>query len=386
MVSSNNNDACVIKSITDDGSSTITIGGLNGILAASIKRVDMQLTISSIPHQIFQAFPVLETLQLFNTGINVITPGTFEYASSLKSLQIHSGNIKNLEAFSFKGLKKMEKLGIWTCGIEHIDVAAFSGLTQLKDLNLFDNLISSIAPGTFSDSVNLEQISLSFNKLQRIDDGIFYFPKLTGLNLQGNQIIMIDSSFLDHLPSIRSLSMKYNLCVNENFWIESARDLENVRNVLRSCFENFDTTETPETSSSPTTFTESNITTELPETTIELQTTRETTVVTEPETTAVTKETTETSVVPTSTFPPNHVLITCQFSYGADNKYECLMDGIVMEDRTKIVFIGGHLPGKTNDDCRVVRIFRSRVISTVVAPFNNLDLLAINQGTIFTMV
>jgi len=124
----------------------------------------------------------------------------------------------------------------------------FVSMTDIKALDLSLNKISDLPKNMFSFLVNLEELNLRSNKLTVIHaDSFGIHPRLRKINLYKNNIHAIDEKFIDN-TKVTTIDMNRNVCSqdrmqdNYDHWLEISNHKSNIREVLRTCFENYEST------------------------------------------------------------------------------------------------------------------------------------------------
>ena len=85
----------------------------------------------------------------------------------------------------------------------------------------------------------LRTFDISNNLLEEVDGRVFITNQdLESVNLSGNNIRAIGSSFLNINPQIRQLRLSGNECIELDFIYASEFDLTGLREELSHCFEN----------------------------------------------------------------------------------------------------------------------------------------------------
>jgi Leucine-rich repeat (LRR) protein len=87
----------------------------------------------------------------------------------------------------------LQYLNFYNCGIDEIPENLFKNLKNLKKVELGDNKLTHLPKSLFGDNLQLETIRLLRNKLQTI--GVDFTK----------------------LPKIRTIALKDNVCINEEY-------------------------------------------------------------------------------------------------------------------------------------------------------------------------
>lgn len=98
--------------------------------------------------------------------------------------------------------RSLRSLSINNCGIRKIDRKAFYGLSKLEKLDLSGNELILLEFSYLSLVPNLKYLDVSFNKIEAIDDLIIYnLNKLETFYFDYNKISAISNRMLHRLNS-----------------------------------------------------------------------------------------------------------------------------------------------------------------------------------------
>ncbi|KAG5666389.1 hypothetical protein PVAND_014418 [Polypedilum vanderplanki] len=182
----------------------------------------------------------LLTLDLMSNLISGVGPDAFRNLRTIERLVLNGNNLVTIAPDAFISLTNLNLLALGNCGIREINPIWFAELSTLIRLYLFSNGIRELAGGSFNGLTNIDYLDLDENALTRIGVNAFgnSLGSLTSLDLRSNSIDGVDERILDNANNLNALFMQSNLCVDENF--DDVRNrLDEVRNGLRGCFDNF---------------------------------------------------------------------------------------------------------------------------------------------------
>ncbi|XP_041464713.1 toll-like receptor 3 [Lytechinus variegatus] len=138
---------------------------------------------------VFRPLIALLSLDLSNSKIETLEPGSFRGLTSLKSLYLNDNCIKRISADTFSGLGNLVSLFLRKSKIVALEPGSFQGLASLRSIYLSDNRITSISTNTLSGLDNLISLYIKNNLLRFLDKRIFAAtPNLHILSLSNNVI------------------------------------------------------------------------------------------------------------------------------------------------------------------------------------------------------
>lgn len=231
--------------VTDNENTTFVIGGIHqpGLNNDDVQRVT--ILFSNIPFiitQIFAVFPnVIEVSILGDSGLRRIQSNAFAAALNVREMHMRENSqLRTIEAKAFTGMINLRRLDLTDNRIESIHEEAFDGLFTLRELSLANNQIRQLRANVFRPLRSLEDLFLRNNLLESLDGRLLANnPQISGLQLSDNQINAIQSNFIDNNPQLVFFNILGNRCAN-NFWIvQGPTTLDDIREGLKSCFNNF---------------------------------------------------------------------------------------------------------------------------------------------------
>lgn len=134
---------------SNDVAAAIADGALDELRASLTELYLKNVSVTSVPKQIFASQAQLTTVDLGGNGIKSISAGDFDGASHVRRLWLDSNPISNIEVGAFRGLTAIQGLYLYGTSLRTLDLAAFAGMNpsgqvsaygcnQLKSLTVSD--------------------------------------------------------------------------------------------------------------------------------------------------------------------------------------------------------------------------------------------------------
>lgn len=148
-------------------------------------------------------------------------------------------NVRNFNASGNHLRNVVEIFPLLNESIESMDLASnfigeltahtFGKFTNLQHLNLSHTNLSNFGFGTFYSQRKLKVLDISYNRLRAIDFRLFLrnFRSLTTLNLEGNELIEIDTVTPINFPVLERLGISKNLFTC-NYLVQFLLEWENL--------------------------------------------------------------------------------------------------------------------------------------------------------------
>lgn len=152
-------------------------------------------------------------------GSDSLIRGDFLNAKSLSTISIIAGNLRTIRDNVFEGAENLKLLILDFNFLQMIDKNAFVGQEKLTTLSMKSNLIEFLFDDTFKPLKKLVILDLSSNKLQTIS-GTLLSSGLLNIFLGFNDLEVVDETFVDNLPSLKTLDLSRNLCVDSKFLLD----------------------------------------------------------------------------------------------------------------------------------------------------------------------
>lgn len=224
---------CILRDHQIDNSFELNASDQN---KASITQLQIQEgKMNQLPAGIFYQFPSVEKFICEHVGLKVITKGHFKDASRLKQFISNDNEVQLLKGKIFTGAASLERLSFRNNFIERIFDDAFDGLSNLVYLNLEGNKLILVSSKVLSPLKKLKHINLTQNQIVVLFGGMFKFnPILSQVELNSNEITSIDTDVFTNSQSFTKISLKENICVDDEFTSTKKFYLE-----LKQCYDNF---------------------------------------------------------------------------------------------------------------------------------------------------
>lgn len=189
------------------------------LIEISTQGPNIELTV--VPMQLFEIFPDIRHLDARCRTLRELLQTDFTYARKLEVLQMVYSGLTELKAHTFKFARNLKDIIFLYSQIEKIEDYAFDGIKDLKNIILRSNHLKHIGKYRFAGLLSLDTLDLSQNQLKEIDVYAFNLPKLTNLQLDSNELLMLPDGLFAQVPALIELHLVFN-------------KLELVRNALYS--------------------------------------------------------------------------------------------------------------------------------------------------------
>lgn len=205
-----------------------------------------------LPNNLFQAFPNLIVVQVFNCSVTTANKNHFKSLSKLKTLSLSRNEIEEIAAEAFADLVSLELLILNYNQILFLDKNLFVSLSMLERLFLENNKIRILHPeifislvnmwfinldkneilfldgNTFETLISLKEMSISFNKLETIPKNLFRNNlKLERVWFEGNNIKFIDANMFDSLSDLYYVDLESNVCADKYYDVLKIDEISN---------------------------------------------------------------------------------------------------------------------------------------------------------------
>ncbi len=111
------------------------------------------------------AFSALQSLNLSNNNVSVLTPGMFSHLCHLKSLRLNSNNISTIPSGAFDGLAALEWLNLSRNNIQELPPDFLAKFPQLTSVDLENNQLRKVPAGALRGPKQLKKVCLYTNNL-----------------------------------------------------------------------------------------------------------------------------------------------------------------------------------------------------------------------------
>jgi hypothetical protein len=195
---------------------------------------------TTIPSAFFQELPNIEALEILESGAFRLEARSFLFASHLRDIRINGNILPRITGSPFIHATELEFIFLFNDQIEEVEPTAFAGLEKLFHLSLAVNKVKTLSAAHFAPLKSLERFYMIYNDVEVIGNDWFAAnPLMTDIDLEFNQVRAIGPRFLDGLNNLEYVLLSNNICVDENFVISDELSIDDVRNGLRECFDNF---------------------------------------------------------------------------------------------------------------------------------------------------
>jgi Leucine-rich repeat (LRR) protein len=153
----------------------------------------------------------LESLDISNTTLTSLPDGIFDTLMNLKTLVIHHNPFADFPAAIFHRLEALEVLFMENTELSHVNNEWFINNRNLIDLWLFTNHISNVTEPVFAGLTSLQNLNFNDNQLNVFNcEGL---TSLTHLNLESNRFTEITDATIIGMSSLARLefiNLSYN--------------------------------------------------------------------------------------------------------------------------------------------------------------------------------
>lgn len=170
---------------------------------------NMQLNASPFSEHMLNA-PSVEELDLSSCNLNKLLPTAFSRLDNVVFINLARNELHDLPAELFRGVETIEELDLSSNNFTTLPKNIFNG-TSLAILNLkYNNIESNIRPMDFGTG-EIQKLDLSFNNITSISNSMFEkMPGLTSLILKGNWIKKIQQTAFYGLKNLRQIDLSFN--------------------------------------------------------------------------------------------------------------------------------------------------------------------------------
>lgn len=232
---------CILRNIKSEQYTNVKIKN-DGYLEQRHEIVFDNCSFYAVPFGLFEAYPNLQTIYMWNTSVRTIPWKSFQNANHLTAFDISHNNItaldgndnadanQNLGTFSLA--PNLIRLTLSHNHICNISERAFIGLHKVTHLYLDHNKIELLAPHTFEPLIKLAILYLQQNFLKKIESNLFNTnQRLTHIYLQNNDIAFVEGDVtFKHLSNVEEFDCHNNPIVGLNHVVIDAVKID-IRNI-----------------------------------------------------------------------------------------------------------------------------------------------------------
>lgn len=197
----------------------------------SIKIVDA--TIENVHPDAFRGLDQLFSVNLTNTGLDMLPPDAFAHNTKLRILSLSGNDLHAMQQKSSPFVDYMlnaptvEELYLSRCNIRELLPTAFGKLASVVFISLAENMLVTLPHNIFHKLPTLEEIDLSSNSIENLPRHIFDNTSLSILNLRYNEM-SARPTFVS--AELQKLDLSYNKLVNINDMMFT--DMPNLNNLV----------------------------------------------------------------------------------------------------------------------------------------------------------
>lgn len=162
---------------------------------------------------------------------------------NLEKLVINGGKIEFISRKNFIGLRNLLELDIYDNPIKRIPQKAFDNLLSLEIFAISKTKIRTFHVDLFVNQTKLNYLFATSNLITHINTKLFRNNlELEEIDLRNNEIISIEGKFA-FLPSLKTLLLENNKCINQNLHGGQKVQLTSITKIdddlKLKCIENF---------------------------------------------------------------------------------------------------------------------------------------------------
>ena len=183
-------DCNLLKNWSED-SINISINTMKDLDASCINDTNLTITISSI-----------DSMSIHKSDNDIVWTFSRENFERLRHLNVSGSKIENISIIIEEASKYLETLDLSYQFVGKLKVDTFQRFINLKRLYLRQTNLTNFGFATFYHQRKLEILDISNNNLKQVDFNLFLrnFNNLIHLNLEGNDLVEIDSITRTHFP------------------------------------------------------------------------------------------------------------------------------------------------------------------------------------------
>ena len=165
---------------------------------------------------------------------------TNQQDTDVVAVKFVKSTLSKIPSVIFKKFPNLVRLSVKAVGLKTLDNNTFEECGALEEFDASLNGISDITNNVFDKCNSLTTIDLSDNDLRILRNKVFTGTKIESINLDGNKLSAIEpcDNTLGELPSLKYLSIKWNICIHNSYYNEHLNWEFNrlVRPDLKVCF------------------------------------------------------------------------------------------------------------------------------------------------------
>lgn len=195
-------------------------------------------TLDALPLGIFEHYPNVKTMYVWNIHLKNMTKEMFRNADELVKLDLSKNHIGQLESDTFSLTTKLAQLDLSMNRIKSMHVDAFSGLGRLNILNLANNQLQLIPANCFAPLRQLKMIRLNQNSIKMIPVELFaHNIRLQNIYLNDNAIEwLFGEQTFRHLSDVNEFDLHNNPIVNFANCVINAQSIDIRQTNAMGCY------------------------------------------------------------------------------------------------------------------------------------------------------
>ena len=190
-----------------------------------------------IPKAIFDIFPNVRFVNAKASRTHNLRRTWMQKCGNIYGMNFDHNRMTNLSANIFKPAAKLVTISLRNNALTYIDEMAFDGLFNLLVLHLQKNYIYEFFPNTFKDLINLKEFYAYGNRISFLPKGLFdRNVMLEHLSLDKNMLRVIDPQITINLVHLEVLDLRFNACVDKDFF-DARHKFKEIEEALKNCID-----------------------------------------------------------------------------------------------------------------------------------------------------
>ncbi|XP_052084445.1 slit homolog 1 protein-like [Mytilus californianus] len=166
--------------------------------------------IESIPNQLFDGIPNVQTLILRNNWINFISVSAFFGASNLEYLDISKNHLPAIQSSFCKFMYQVKYINISSNRLTHLDMDDMSNCETMTVFDISKNMIRDIK-GSLSQRSDLQVFNASGNGIKKVSDKfLLNATHINVMELSFNDLHQISAEVFNSMTELKILKLNGN--------------------------------------------------------------------------------------------------------------------------------------------------------------------------------
>ena len=197
----------IIEDTNTSDKNEVTNADSNNTIILKLSGLDF----STIPKNIFVAFPLVKIFDICYNNLIQISSNDFRGGSNLKSILILETKIKNLPRKVFTYVPNLKELWISSESITVIEDSALDGLRNLVSLRIENSPLKNIPKNLLYDLISLIDLVINNCTLKTLPNDFFIKNlNLNFIKLNNNQLQSISADLFHNLSTLVELHLDFN--------------------------------------------------------------------------------------------------------------------------------------------------------------------------------